>query len=551
MEQEPALEQNLNSETSGLQDVAKPLEDERHANLTRRMHDIVSSIFSRCGVPKANFRISELLEFSASVTYVMNWKFKCRCSDKPLHSVSDETHVMSMSALDEFTLANTKELEKDSAKTKDFIKHISEAKFELLNSLAGQIVCFNRINAIGKTRCKNCHGSGTVACEECNGKGRVVCPACGGMDNSCTVCHGEGRVRCSRCSGSGKAKCHECNGKGEHTVDREIIYDASCTKDISLSLKVPGSDKPITSFSKEDEKAIISAAEFSDASSGNETPKGYCVTFAGTAPCYAVHVTLEGVSKPFDFIICGKTNLYSICKPPVLDYVFAEESNLLADTLYSSTDDVNEKIKCVKVLSSKAILAKTIRTIENHELEIAKEQAVKQGVTVDSLINSQAKKESSKLNYIRSKVKQELLDKITDVLSENAHGYVSDDFARNFAKNLIAFIPMLMVLNPNSKMIWAGITLATWMVSVLISYFSPNIFGIIIVMSFSALICAFTSVSLTKNWTYYSAVSLLKLTHRFKKVPSLTAEAVHSIRLIVGSFFIALIVIGIITTSAN
>ncbi|MGN1281164.1 MAG: hypothetical protein ACI4UM_04610 [Succinivibrio sp.] len=551
MEQEPALEHDLNTKNTVPQNTANTQSDDRRAKLTRRMHDIVSSIFSRCGVPKANFRISELLEFSASVTYVMNWKFKCRCSDKSLNSVSDETHVMSMSALDEFTLANTKELEKDSAKTKDFIKHLSEAKFDLLNSLAGQIVCFNRINAIGKTRCKTCHGTGAVPCEECGGKGRVVCPACSGLDESCSVCHGEGRVKCSRCSGTGKAKCPECQGKGEHTVDREIIYDASCTKDISLSLKVPGSDKPVTVFSKEDEKAIISAAEFSDASSGSETPKGYCVTFKGTAPCYAVHVTLDGVPKPFDFIICGKSNFYSICKPPVLDYVFSEESNLLADTLYSSSDDVNEKIKCVKVLASKAILAKTIRTIENHELEIAKEQAVKQGVTVDSLISSSGKKESSKLSYIKSKVKQELLDKVTDVLSENAHGYISEDFARNFAKNLIAFIPMLMLLNPNSKMIWAGITLATWMLTVLIAYCSPNVIGIIVVMSFSALICAFTSVTLTKNWTYYSAVSLLKLTHRFKKVPSLTAEAVHSIRLIVGAFFIALIVIGIMSTSGG
>lgn len=122
--------------------------------LKQRLYDTVAAIFSRCGVPTANFRISDLVEFSASVSYSMNWNFKCRCSDKILRSVSDETHVLSTSALDEFTLANTKELEKDSAKTKEFVKHLSGASFEDLKALSGQIICFNRINAIGKTRCK-------------------------------------------------------------------------------------------------------------------------------------------------------------------------------------------------------------------------------------------------------------------------------------------------------------------------------------------------------------------------------------------------------------
>ena len=142
----------------------------------------------------ANFRISDLVEFSASVSYSMNWNFKCRCSDKILRSVSDETHVLSTSALDEFTLANTKELEKDSAKTKEFVKHLSGASFEDLKALSGQIICFNRINAIGKTRCKNCHGSGSSICENCGGKGTIECPTCHGSAKACPVCHGSGNA---------------------------------------------------------------------------------------------------------------------------------------------------------------------------------------------------------------------------------------------------------------------------------------------------------------------------------------------------------------------
>ncbi len=300
--------------------------------LKQRLYDTVAAIFSRCGVPTASFRISDLVEFGASVSYSMNWNFKCRCSDKILRSVSDETHVLSTSALDEFTLANTKELEKDSAKTKEFVKHLSEASFEDLKALSGQIICFNRINAIGKTRCKNCHGSGSAICENCGGKGTIECPTCHGSAKTCPVCHGSGDAKCHNCNGTGKVKCKDCQGKGEVIVDREVIYDADCKKQISISLKVPGTDKKITSFSKEDEKAIIEAADFSGKPSGNETARGYSVNFIGITPCYAVHVYLVGVEKPFDFIICGHKNLRSICKPPVLDYVFNDETLLLSDT---------------------------------------------------------------------------------------------------------------------------------------------------------------------------------------------------------------------------
>ena len=209
-------------------------------------------------------------------------------------------------------------------------------------------------------------------------------------------------------------------------------------------------------------------------------------------------------------------------------------------------DDVDEKIKCVKALASKAILAKTIRTIERHEMEIAKEQAVAQGVTVESILTAAKHKDSSRLMYIKTKVKQELLDSITKELTDNAHGYISEDFARVFAKNLISFVPLLMVLNPKTKMIWAGITLVTWMIVILIGYMVPNIVGGIMMMCLSSIICAFTSFALTKNWSYYSAVSMLKLTHRLKKVPSLTVEAVQSIRLILGSVVIGLLTILIV-----
>lgn len=514
--------------------------------LKQRLYDTVGAIFSRCGVPTANFRISDLVEFGASVSYSMNWRFKCRCSDKILRSVSDETHVLSTSALDEFTLANTKELEKDSAKTKEFVKHLSSSSFEDLKALSGQIICFNRINAIGKTRCKNCHGSGSSTCENCGGKGTVDCPTCHGTAKTCPVCHGSGNAKCHNCNGTGRIRCRDCQGKGEVTVDREVIYDADCKKQISISLKVPGTDKNITCFSKEDEKAIIGSADFSGKPSGSETARGYSVNFMGIAPCYAVHVYLNGVEKPFDFIICGQKNLYSICKPPVLDYVFSNESHLLSDTLIASADDVDEKIKCVKALASKAILAKTIRTIERHEMEIVKEQAVSQGVTVESILASAKRRESSKLTFIRTKVRQELLDSITKELTGNAHGYISEDFARVFAKNLISFVPLLMVLNPKTKMIWAGITLLTWMIVILLGYMLPNVVGGIMMMCVSSVICAFTSFALTKNLSYYSAVSMLKLTHRLKKVPSLTVEAVQSIRLIMGSAVIGLLTILIV-----
>ena len=105
---------------------------------------------------------------------------------------------------------------------------------------------------------------------------------------------------------------------------------------------------------------------------------------------------------------------------------------------------------------------------------------------------------------------------------------------------------MLMVLTPKVKLIGAGITVVKSMRVILIDYIVPNIVGAIMMMCISSIICAFTSFALTKNWSYYSAVSMLKLTHRLKKVPSLTVEAVQSIRLILGSVVIGLLTILIV-----
>lgn len=509
----------------------------KNVDFSRKLNAIVSSIFSRCGVPIADFSVSEPVSFYAKVSYCLNWSFKCRATDKHLRRVSDETKVLSSSALDEFTQNNSKELEKESAVTKSFIKRLAEAKFNELADISGQIVAFNRVAAIGKTRCKTCHGSKKSSCESCLGKGTVPCPACHGTGSKCNVCNGAGTVKCAPCNGEGSLKCRNCEGTGELTVEREIIYDAECKKQVSINLTVPGSDIPITSFSKEDEKAILAAANFEDQSSGQETPHGYVATFAGFATCFAVHVKLKDNKKPFDFILCGK-NLRPICKPPILNVVFNYESQLLADTLSMSQTDVDEKIDCVKALASKAILAKTIRSIESYEMQIVKAEAVKQGVTVESILWDAKKNENARAKLIKNNVKEELLESVKKELINNAEGFISDDFARYFAKNLIAFVPMLMILNPNTKMVWAGITLGTWMLMIVISYFVPNAVGAFLGMGISVAICMFTSLMLTKNWAYYSVVSTLRLTHKLKKVPNLTVEAVQSGRLLIGSLVI-------------
>ena len=115
---------------------------------------------------------------------------------------------------------------------------------------------------------------------------------------------------------------------------------------------------------------------------------------------------------------------------------------------------------------------------------------------------------------------------------------MSQDFARIFAKNLISFVPMLLLLNPNTKFIWAGITLVTWCLLVAFMYLVPTVVGALFAVTMSGIICAFTSFALTKNWAYYSAVSVLKLTHKFKKIPDLSTEAIQSGRLSVGAFCI-------------
>ena len=266
----------------------------------------------------------------------------------------------------------------------------------------------------------------------------------------CSMCNGTGFINCDHCNGSGKVVCRHCKGMGELIVEREIIYDSESCKDIEISLNVPGSDKTITSFSKEDEKIILEAANFDDQSLGSELPHGYKATFIGYAPCFAVRVNLKGETTPFDFILCGKS-LKPICKPPLLDVVFKEESNILSSTLNIGTDDVDEKIVCVKALAGKAILAKTIRSIENYELDIIKKEAAKQGVTVESILWENKNDLNNKAKLIKSTVKEQLIENVSLELISNAQGFISKEFSRYFAKNLIDFVPLLMMLNPNTK----------------------------------------------------------------------------------------------------
>lgn len=507
----------------------------------KKLSDTVYNIFSRCGVTLADLKLSEIKQVNAHVSYNLNWTFKCRCVDKVINSVSDDTHVLSASGLDEFTLANTKELETDNTKSKSFIEHLSNADFNSLNELAGQIVCFNRVSAIGKTRCKSCHGAKVAPCYACGGKGKIECPTCHGEGNTCPTCQGTHKVKCNICQGTGKVKCKDCNGKGDLIVEREVIYDALCQKQTAISLLLPGQKEPLHQFKVEDEKAILDGALMDQNSSGVETARGYNATFSGICPCYCVSVTIPGNSKPYTFVIL-KNTLKPICRPPVLDFIFYEEANLLANTLLGSFDDVDEKIKTVKALAKKAILAKTIRSIERHRMAIAKEIAVKEGVTIDSLLDPNDKKSQGRGAMIRSKLKQDCLDAVTKEFIKNAYGYVSEDFARVFAKNLISFVPMLNNLNPKSKIIWAGMTLGTWLLDIILGYMMPTVVGAFLLMLLSAVICVFTSFALTKNLSYYQAVSMLKLTtHKLKKIPNINTEAVQSARLMIGSLVVGLV----------
>ncbi len=512
----------------------------KNVDFARKLNSIVSAIFSRCGVPIADFTVSEPLSFFAKVNYNLNWNFKCRASDKPPGKISDETHVLSQSGLDEFTRNNSKDLEKESEVTKKFIKRLAEAKFNELSSLAGQITAFNRISAIGRARCKKCHGSKRATCDVCSGKGVISCPSCHGLNDNCSFCNGTGFINCDTCNGTGKTVCKDCKGMGENVVEREIIYDSECVKDISISLNVPGSDKTLSSFSKEDQKIILEAANFEDQSLGTESPHGYKATFIGYAPCFAVRVHLKGETNPFDFILCGKS-LRPICKPPLLDVVFREESKILSSTLNVAPDDVDEKIVCVRALAGKAILAKTIRSIENYELDIIKKEASKLGVTVESIIWENKNSLNSKARLIKSTVREQLIENVSMELMSNAEGFISKDFSRYFARNLIDFVPLLMMLNPNTKTVWTAVSLAVWLINSLAVYFIPTLLCIFICIAFSVAVCAFTSITLTKNWTYYSAVSTLRIRHKLRKVPNLTSEAIQSGRLLIGTILINVI----------
>ena len=85
-------------------------------------------------------------------------------------------------------------------------------------------------------------------------------------------------------------------------------------------------------------------------------------------------------------------------------------------------------------------------------------------------------------------------------------------------------------------------TLGTWRLDIILGYMMPTVVGAFLLMLLSAVICVFTSFALTKNLSYYQAVSMLKLTtHKLKKIPNINKEAVQSARLMIGSLVVGLV----------
>ena len=72
--------ENIAKNTSGDDSSAedKAVQSVRNVNFQQKLDAVVSSIFSRCGVPIADFHVSKPLTFCASVSYNLIWNFKCR-----------------------------------------------------------------------------------------------------------------------------------------------------------------------------------------------------------------------------------------------------------------------------------------------------------------------------------------------------------------------------------------------------------------------------------------------------------------------------------------
>lgn len=511
----------------------------------KKIQNVLAAFFSRCGVPYSDVTYGSFFEEDATVTFSTLWSFRIEIKDKPIVNIASTDEFMTASAMSIFTDSASRELRASKAEKEEFINRLKTLSIKDLHYLTQKKNVINEKSAVGKVRKNNVPTKNKV-CPDCGGKGITVCAVCGGTDPNCKVCGGKGKSKCGTCGGHGKIteKNILSDLPDNAPIERSILYIAEGTDEFSLS--VPKHDGvPELELTEEERSSVFNDAKFEQSSAEYVSENQYKITFTGTIKLYRQtivvkdsHVDENGNSDGTEDVIVYNAvgeKMRPVNRPPILDTIFANEAAIINFSVRSDhRHDQEQKIACCGIIASKAILTKTLRVAGPAYSKEIVETAKKYSMSVEDLMDDELVRGDPQLRIAREECRRHQIDDVTQALKDEASNFVSDDFARTLARDLVDFLPILDRINPKSKTIWGYGSIVTWSIVFVALIIFPSITTLPACFLFSVLVAIFISYKATQNMPFFRAASQLKIrSTKGRKIPDMGPEAINSARLVI------------------
>ncbi|MBO6258017.1 MAG: hypothetical protein J6M93_01580 [Succinivibrio sp.] len=492
----------------------------------------LENLLSRCGVPLSEITYDELVVIDGVLDLKVMVKYAPKIRDKVFDRKDvEDKDVLSEIAMAEFSKNTVQALETGSSReVDDFSKSLEGKSIKELFELANQVNVISQKSAFGKTRCSSCQGVTKEKCSGCRNTGKIECTLCYGDDPKCTRCKGTGFITCPKCHGTGLCNCKACGGRGFEFVKRIVSLQANLKMKLSLDVNDENHpNMPPLILSDDQLKMMVDHVDMKLIKAEYEDKKNFLQEYRGKCMCYRQPVMISQSSEPFVYTAFGDDFL-ALDKPPIVDKIFEVVARQLDYTVHSTEgDSIEMKSECCRALAEKAFIFKTARIIHEAEERAVREIANSNNISERSLMDDAGK---TILAEFKNAVKIREAEILTWFFKQQADGFVSDGFARHLCDNLVALVPMLYKLNPNSKLIWRLTECITWSLVgamlFLLPYNSMLAVGLIFSVSFGFCISIFA----TKNLTFTQAVRPLKIRKNGRNIPDIRPEVINMVRLL-------------------
>lgn len=492
----------------------------------------LENLLSRCGVPLSEITYGELAVIDGVLDLKVMVKYAPKISDRVFDRKDvEDKDILSEIAMAEFSKNTISDLENGSSKEVDsFSKSLEKKSIKELFELANQINVISQKSAFGKTRCSSCQGLTKEKCPNCHNTGKMECTLCHGDDPKCSRCKGKGVIACPKCHGTGLCSCKTCGGRGFEFVKRIVSLQANLKMKLSLDVNdINHPTLPPLILSDDQLRMMVDHIDMKLTKSEYEDKKNYLQEFKGDCSCYRQPVMISQSSEPFVYTAFGEDFL-ALDKPPIVDKIFEVVARQLDYTVHSTDgDSIENKSECCRALAEKAFIFKTARNIHEAEERAVREVANGNNLSERALMDEVGR---SVLSEFKSAVKIREAELLTWFFKHQADGFVSDAFAKRLCENLVALVPMLYKLNPNSKLVWRLTECITWSLVGVMLFLLPYNSMLIVGLIFTVALGFSVSMFATKNLPFTQAVRPLKIRKNGKSVPDIGPEVMNMVRLV-------------------